>query len=258
MLFLDKTQLQSILLPDELTGIGNSAFSGCSALSSIQIPSGVVFLGDNAFDFCNSLSEVFYPEAINLENTAITEAATKVSYKLDAKGEVVITGITLGRDKSSIVIPDFIAGKKVAQVEENIDKSIISKEGHTHNYYLCSCLICGYIAHSRISHYDRVEPTCIDGGKIEYYFCWECRKYFTDENNENEISYDDIEIKRTGHSFTNYIYNNDATYYNDGTETAQCDNCNEKIQGLKKDQSLKSLSLQTPNRKAFRYGKANR
>ncbi|MCI9641884.1 MAG: leucine-rich repeat protein [Eubacterium sp.] len=244
--FSDKTQLQSILLPDELTGIGNSAFSGCSALSSIQIPSGVVFLGDNAFDFCNSLSEVFYPEAINLENTAITEAATKVSYKLDAKGEVVITGITLGRDKSSIVIPDFIAGKKVAQVEENIDKSIISKEGHTHNYYLCSCLICGYIAHSRISHYDRVEPTCIDGGKIEYYFCWECRKYFTDENNENEISYDDIEIKRTGHSFTNYIYNNDATYYNDGTETAQCDNCNEKNTRVKEGSKLEKPIVTDP------------
>lgn len=32
-------------------------------------------------------------------------------------------------------------------------------------------------------------------------------------------------IKATGHSFTNYVSNNDATYEADGTETAKCDNC---------------------------------
>lgn len=226
--FSDKTQLQFLSLPDGLTAIGNAAFSGCSSLSSIQIPSDVVSIGDNAFDSCDSLSEIFYPESINLESTGISDAATKVSYKLNDNDEVVITDVTLGKDKSSVVIPDFIAGKKIAEVSETVDKSIISQEGHAHNFYLCSCLICGYISHSRISHYDRVEPTCNDGGKIEYYFCWECRKYFTDDKYENEISREDIELKRAGHNFTNYIYNNDATYYNDGTETAKCDNCNEK------------------------------
>lgn len=32
-------------------------------------------------------------------------------------------------------------------------------------------------------------------------------------------------IKATGHSFTNYVSNNDATYTADGTEIAKCDNC---------------------------------
>ncbi len=34
-------------------------------------------------------------------------------------------------------------------------------------------------------------------------------------------------IPATGHSFTNYVYNEDATYDADGTETAKCDNCDE-------------------------------
>lgn len=34
-------------------------------------------------------------------------------------------------------------------------------------------------------------------------------------------------IPATGHSFTNYVYNEDATYTADGTETATCDNCDE-------------------------------
>ena len=32
-------------------------------------------------------------------------------------------------------------------------------------------------------------------------------------------------IPATGHSFTNYVYNNDASYEANGTETAKCDNC---------------------------------
>lgn len=34
-------------------------------------------------------------------------------------------------------------------------------------------------------------------------------------------------IPATGHSFTSYVYNEDATYTADGTETATCDNCGE-------------------------------
>ena len=35
-------------------------------------------------------------------------------------------------------------------------------------------------------------------------------------------------VDALGHSFTNYVSNNDATYTEDGTKTAKCDCCNEK------------------------------
>ena len=35
----------------------------------------------------------------------------------------------------------------------------------------------------------------------------------------------EITIEKLGHSFTEYVSNNDATYTEDGTKTAQCDRC---------------------------------
>ena len=55
--------------------------------------------------------------------------------------------------------------------------------------------------------------TCTEEG-VKTYTC-ECGDTYTEA------------IPATGHSFTNYVYNEDATYDADGTETAKCDNCDE-------------------------------
>ena len=41
------------------------------------------------------------------------------------------------------------------------------------------------------------------------------------EHNSDIFIYGDL----APHSFTNYVYNNDATYSQDGTKTAKCNNC---------------------------------
>lgn len=56
-----------------------------------------------------------------------------------------------------------------------------------------------------------VEATCETDGEATY--TCECGDTYTEA------------IPATGHSFTNYVSNNDATYEADGTETAKCDNC---------------------------------
>lgn len=55
--------------------------------------------------------------------------------------------------------------------------------------------------------------TCETDGEATY--TCECEDTYTEA------------IPATGHSFTNYVYNEDATYEADGTETAKCDNCDE-------------------------------
>ena len=58
-----------------------------------------------------------------------------------------------------------------------------------------------------------VEPTCTTVGSKSHH-CSRC-----------EDKADITEVAALGHSFTNYKFNNDATYTENGTETAKCDRC---------------------------------
>ena len=48
----------AIILPNSLTSIRVSAFSGCSSLTSITIPDSVTSIGDRAFEECSSLTSI--------------------------------------------------------------------------------------------------------------------------------------------------------------------------------------------------------
>jgi LPXTG-motif cell wall-anchored protein len=47
------------------------------------------------------------------------------------------------------------------------------------------------------------EPTCTKDGNIEYWYCENCGKYFSDKNAETEIRQADTVIAATGHSYEN-------------------------------------------------------
>ena len=65
------SKLTNVTMPESVTAIGNSAFSGCSKLVKISIPEGVTILGDYVFDGCNQLTDITIPESV----TAIGEMA---------------------------------------------------------------------------------------------------------------------------------------------------------------------------------------
>lgn len=72
--FLNKTTLSVVKLPETLTTIGASAFSGCSALScDIPVPSSVTSIGNNAFYNCIALVG-----SLNISN--VTTLGTSVFY----------------------------------------------------------------------------------------------------------------------------------------------------------------------------------
>lgn len=48
----DKKLVQSVEIQEDVTSIGNSAFSGCTALVSIEIPDSVQSIGSQAFTSC--------------------------------------------------------------------------------------------------------------------------------------------------------------------------------------------------------------
>ena len=58
------TGLTSITIPESVTSIGNGAFSDCTGLTSITIPDSVISIGDNAFSDCTVLTNVTIPDSV--------------------------------------------------------------------------------------------------------------------------------------------------------------------------------------------------
>ena len=63
--------LQSVTILGSVTSIGKMAFSGCSSLQSITIPNSVTSIGESAFSECSSLQSVTIPNSV----TSIGESA---------------------------------------------------------------------------------------------------------------------------------------------------------------------------------------
>ena len=64
--FKDFSSLETVSLPDNVTvtGIGYSAFSGCSSLLAFNIPVSVTSIADNAFYGCSGLTSINIPEGV--------------------------------------------------------------------------------------------------------------------------------------------------------------------------------------------------
>ena len=54
----------AVMIPDGVTSIGDSAFSGCSSLTSITIPDSVTSIGNYAFSGCSSLTSITIPDSV--------------------------------------------------------------------------------------------------------------------------------------------------------------------------------------------------
>ena len=57
-LYLNRTLVTDLVIPDDVTKIKDYAFRGCSSLASITIPESVTNIGEEAFYFCDSLASV--------------------------------------------------------------------------------------------------------------------------------------------------------------------------------------------------------
>ena len=105
-------------VPDGVTSISGSAFSGCTSLKEIVIPDSVTIIGSSAFEGCTSLSKVklsnnlriirertFY-DCTSLAEIVIPDSVTEISGRIDTEyyGGAFIGCTSL----AEIVIPDSV------------------------------------------------------------------------------------------------------------------------------------------------------
>ena len=62
--FSGYTGLTSVTIPNSVTSIGGDAFSRCTCLTSVTIPNSVTSIGDEAFSYCTGLTSVTIPEGV--------------------------------------------------------------------------------------------------------------------------------------------------------------------------------------------------
>ena len=107
--FLGK-KVKKYTIPDDVTSIGNYAFSNCSSLQNITIPENVTSIGDNAFYGCSSLQSITIPENVtSIGNYAFNSCSSLQSITIP-NGVTSIESNTF-RDCSSlqsIIIPNGV------------------------------------------------------------------------------------------------------------------------------------------------------
>ena len=58
------SSLTAITVPNSVKSLGNYCFSGCSSLTSITIPNSVTSLGEGCFYYCSSLTSITIPNSV--------------------------------------------------------------------------------------------------------------------------------------------------------------------------------------------------
>ncbi len=145
--FKDKSNLVKILLPENLTSIGNYAFDGCSSLTSITIPNSVTSIGEHTFSWCRSLTSITIPNSVtsignhvfrycsSLTSITIPNSVTSIG-KYAFRDCSSLTSITIPNSVTSIGNYAFEYCKSLTSI--TIPNSVTSIENYTFRY--CSSL----------------------------------------------------------------------------------------------------------------------
>lgn len=245
--FQNCTALAAVILPDTLTSIGDRAFSGCVSLAKLELPADLTTVEDQAFSGCTALKSVIFASAPEIAADSFAKVVAEVSYPdpacggnwtaqrlLDYGGVLQWKAYTLhvytktvtpatcttaGFTKYTCACGHSYQSDEIPASDHSWDEGKITIEptAEKDGELTFTCGICGetkkqtIVAHTHDYRSAVIAPTCtVDGYTL--HTCSVCsHSYRTDP------------VPALGHSFKNYVKDNNATCEKDGTKTAACE-----------------------------------
>ena len=103
--------IQALTIPERVTRIGDSAFGSCEALASIVIPESVTEIEAYAFCYCESLTSVTIPGSVSSLGDGLFQDCSSLSTLTISEGVTRIGAIAFGYcgDLTSVTIPKSVS-----------------------------------------------------------------------------------------------------------------------------------------------------
>ena len=98
--------LREIEIPESVTSIGASAFSGCGSLTDIKIPIGVTVIKKDVFGACDSLTEIEIPESVtSIDITAFSgcDSLTDINVSEGNMDYASEDGVLYDKEKTTVL-----------------------------------------------------------------------------------------------------------------------------------------------------------
>ena len=108
--FYDNTTITSVTIPNTITTLPASLFSGCANLYDVTIPESVTAIGNNAFRNCTRLQTIVFPDSVTDISSAVFYGCTALKNVTLPKGLTTVPdSIFHGCTKlASITLPETV------------------------------------------------------------------------------------------------------------------------------------------------------
>jgi len=111
--FSQIVNLSTVVFPDTLISIGNSAFNYCTKITQLNLPASLETIGYNAFSYCESLTDVILPDSVTSIGDSAFSGCTNLTEtifenypsSLSKIGNSLFYGCTSFTD---VIIPDTV------------------------------------------------------------------------------------------------------------------------------------------------------
>ena len=192
-------ELVSVTIHENVTSIGKSAFRSCKSLKSVTFLADVEHIDSSVFDYSDNVTITCYDDCYNVISFA---ESTSTPYRvIERQAE-----ISFDKNKVTVLYPETL-------------KSISYTKGTYNTVVIYNSKGC-----------KTIQPKDIEAGSkngvFTFYLPYESGDYTVLLKSRNsEYTYYHTTLPVCDHSFGEYVFNNDATCANNGTESAVCKYC---------------------------------